>query len=389
MSAVGPGTPVRVAVVGLGWASREIWLPRLLRNPAYQVTAFVEPAEDARTAVLDELADSGLSEVAGYSDVDELPVHTVDLAVVAVPNHLHASVACRLLRRGVLVFLEKPLCLSSTEAADLAEAEKAGGAVLLGGSAARHRADVTALRELIPALGALRHIEVSWVRARGIPDRGGWFTSRTRSGGGALVDLGWHLLDVARSLLNGVTGSPAGVELEHAIGSVSADFINNHAFQAAWRGETLPDPVTGDVEDTARGFLVTRSGISVGVHASWASHQKLDTTVLRLDGSEGSAELHCTFGFSPNRADRPTLVHTSGGRSAPVELPVEAVGAEYDTQLELLPALLAHLGTRGHAAAEAGWVVSAIEQIYGAASATRCVEPASARSELLGTGATR
>nr|ACF35451.1 MbcD [Actinosynnema pretiosum subsp. pretiosum] len=378
----GSGGPVRVAVVGLGWVAREVWLPRLLGSPAFRVVAVVEPSAQARAAV------PGSRGITALERVEDLRRDEVDLAVVAVPNHLHAPVASGLLRRGVPVFLEKPLCLGSAEAAALTAAEQAGGAVLLGGSAARHRADVRALRQVAASLGALRHVDVSWVRSKGIPDRGGWFTNRTRSGGGALVDLGWHLLDTARVLLRGATGDPEGAELEHVTGAVSADFVNDHAFRAAWRGDGAPvDPVVGDVEDTARGFLVTRSGISIGVRAAWASHQALDTTVVRVEGSGGTAELRCTFGFSPNREGPSRLLLTTDGRTTPVELPAEPVGAEYDAQLASLPTRLADPATRGEAASGARWIAGAIERVYRAADTVRCAERRHAPVDLVPTGA--
>lgn len=100
--------PVRVAVAGLGWAGREIWLPRLAAHPGFAVTAVVDPEPGVRARARD-----GHHVPAAYADVDELPADAVDLVVVAVPNHLHAAVAARLLRRGVPVFLEKPVCLTS------------------------------------------------------------------------------------------------------------------------------------------------------------------------------------------------------------------------------------------------------------------------------------
>ncbi|MFD0430789.1 Gfo/Idh/MocA family protein [Streptomyces zhihengii] len=196
---------------------REVHLaPRLRRHPAFAVTSVVDPNPAARAEVPQDRTGTRL-----LADVSELSRDGTDLAVVAVPNHLHSAVACRLLRMGVPVFLEKPVCLNSAEAEQLAEAEQAGGAVLLAGSAARYRADVLALRRLIDReLGELRHVELSWVRARGVPDAGGWFTQRQFAGGGALVDLGWHLLDTVGPILG-----PVG--FDQAVGTVSDDFVNS------------------------------------------------------------------------------------------------------------------------------------------------------------------
>ncbi|WP_431894574.1 Gfo/Idh/MocA family protein [Micromonospora haikouensis] len=372
-SGVAPsGRPIRVAVVGLGWAGREIWLPRLAAHPAFEVTALVDPQPAVR-----DTARAAHAVPFAYADVDDLPAGAADLVVVAVPNHLHAAVAARLLRRGVPVFLEKPVCLSSAEAELLADAERAGGAVLLAGSAARWRADVRALADAAAELGPIRHVDVAWVRARGVPDAGGWFTRRDLSGGGALVDLGWHLLDTVLPLLGPAT------RITHAVGSVSADFVNDTAAHAVWRdpagsaaaagalrGDGSVGGSRGDVEDTARGFLLTADGASVAVHACWASHEALDRTTITVQGVAGTATLRCTFGFSPNREPTPVLTRTRDGETVALPLPAEPIGTEYDRQLDALPGLLTAPASRGAAVAEAHRTIDIIERIYRTARPT-------------------
>lgn len=122
--------PVRVALVGFGWAGQSIWLPRLTAHPSYRVVTVVDPDPRSREVAAER---EGL---AVLDDLDRLDPSDVDLAVVTVPNHLHSPVACRLLERGIPVFLEKPVCLDVAEADRLAIAEREGGAVLLAGSAA-------------------------------------------------------------------------------------------------------------------------------------------------------------------------------------------------------------------------------------------------------------
>nr|ADI56535.1 oxidoreductase [Streptomyces sp. 768]ADI56555.1 oxidoreductase [Streptomyces sp. 8-21]ADI56559.1 oxidoreductase [Streptomyces sp. 8-32]ADI56561.1 oxidoreductase [Streptomyces sp. 8-33] len=350
------GRPVRVAVVGLGWAGRTIWLPRLRRHPAFEVVAVVDPSERARTEAVSDAPGAR-----SFAGLDGLSAAAVDLAVIAVPNHLHAEVASRLLAEGTPVFVEKPVCLDSDEAARLARAEESGGAVLLSGSAARHRADVRALRGLTASLGPVRHIEVAWIRARGVPDAGGWFTRRTLAGGGALVDLGWHLLDTALPLVGD------GIGFDQVVGTVSGDFLGSAGSGAAWRHPAPEDRAPGDlgdVEDTARGFLVADNGVSVALRASWASHERHDVTLVRVEGAAGTATLRCTFGFSPNREGGSRLTLTRDGRTEPVPVADEPIGAEYVRQLDELPLLLADPAVRGRAVAEVRLTIGAIERLY-------------------------
>jgi 3-amino-5-hydroxybenzoic acid synthesis related protein len=346
---------LRVAIVGLGWAARSIWLPKLGEHPAFAVRAVVDPNPAARASFTGRCSD-----IAVLTDVEELPAGSVDLAVVAVPNHLHCAVACHLLAQGLAVFLEKPVCLSSGEADRLAAAEHSGGAVLLAGSAARYRSDVRALHSLAETVGRIRHVELAWVRARGVPDAGGWFTHRRLAGGGALLDLGWHLLDVVLPLLGSTT-------VDQAVGTVSADFLTHHTCRAVWRQDHaagLQRGGGGDVEDTARGFLLTGDGVSIFLRASWASHEARDITMIKVEGTAGSATLCCTFGFSPHRLRSSTLSHTRAGESVPVAVADEPIGTEYRRQLDHLPVLLADPASRGRAIQKARWTIEAIERVY-------------------------
>ncbi|MFD0691928.1 Gfo/Idh/MocA family protein [Actinomadura fibrosa] len=373
------GARIRVALVGLGWAGRRIWLPRLREDPRYTVAAVVDPDPASRAAAGAPVA---------LASVAELDPAAVDLAVVAVPNHLHSSVAEELLAGGVPVFLEKPVCLSVAEADRLAAAERAGGAVLLAGSAARYRADVRALLDLAAGLGPIRHVDLSWVRAHGVPAAGGWFVRREQAGGGALLDLGWHLLDTVEPLLGPTV-------FDQVVGTVSADFVNDPSRRARWKddadGGAAPAPdgggTGGDVEDTARGFLVTDRGVSVALRTSWASHEPQDVTAITVEGGAGTAALRCTFGFSTNRQRTSALVRTWRGVTKAVPVPAEPVGIEYSRQLAELPALLADPAP-GAAIAQAREMIAAIERLYDSArSAARSAgrPPAGARA-VVGAG---
>ncbi|MCX5399865.1 Gfo/Idh/MocA family protein [Streptomyces sp. NBC_00102] len=351
--------PTRVAVVGLGWAAREIWLRRLQSHPAYEVVAVVDPDATARGA-----AQARYPGIAVLGTTRDLDPAAVDLAVVAVPNHLHAEVAEGLLERGLAVFVEKPVCLTSAEAQRLAEAERAGGGLLLAGSAARHRADVRALYAAVREIGPVRHIEASWVRARGVPAAGGWFTHRELSGGGALLDLGWHLFDVVAPLLGHAS-------FDQVAGAFSADFVANGAAAAGWRQDGAGRGAAVDVEDTARAFLVTDAQVSVALRTSWASHEPFDVTSFAVEGRSGKAALRCTFGFSPQREGGSRLVVTRYGEAADRPLPEEPIGVEYDRQLDELQSRLRDPGSRSVAAEDTLRTIQVIERLY-----------ASARSEL-------
>ena len=347
---------VRTFLVGLGWSGQEIWLPRLLAHDGYDVVAAADPDPARRAAFT---AATGRP---AFADTRAFDTGQADLAVVAVPNHAHAPVARDLLLRGLATFVEKPVCLSAGEAELLADAERRGGATLLAGSAFRHRADVTELARLVPALGRIRNVDLSWIRARGVPQAKGWFTNRSQAGGGVLFDLGWHLLDVLDAVVGPLTF--------HQIAAVTTDdHVNEAGWTAAWRRESPVTGVTADVEDTVRAFLVAEGGLSLGLRASWASHSATrDVTTIRVEGTAGTATLCCTFGFSPHRVPRSGITHVRAGEVSEILVPAEPVGAEYDRQLSMLGTLSSAPSSRGRAIEGAHRIVTVIEAIYAAAA---------------------
>ncbi|HEU5473558.1 MAG TPA: Gfo/Idh/MocA family oxidoreductase [Actinophytocola sp.] len=347
--------PIRVAMIGLGWVFTDIWAPMLADHPGFEVIGVLDP-DPAAVARATELFAAART----LSTVDDLDPAEVDLAVVATPNHLHASTAATLLRRGIAVFVEKPVCLTSAQGAELVEAERAGGARVLAGTSAWHRADVKALRAQLDQLGPLRTVDLAWIRARGVPGAGGWLTSGDQAGGGALFDLGWHLITIGLRMI----GWPPVTDV---VGSVSADFVGRNGFESGWH----PAGGTGgvDVEDTAQASFRTETGVFFTLSTAWASHAEADHTRITLEGADGRAELLCTFGLSPNRTGGSSLRVLRAGRTEQIEVPDEPVGAEYRRQLDLLPTLLADPNQPGAATAESVRIVDLIERIYASAGA--------------------
>ncbi|MBH0781007.1 Gfo/Idh/MocA family protein [Nocardia bovistercoris] len=348
---------IRTALIGFGWSSQHIWLPRLQAAADYEVVAAVDPHPGRRSRFT---ATTGRPAIPSLEEFDP---DRVDFAIVALPNYLHARVGCGLLERGVATFIEKPVCLSTTEADFLAAAENCGGVSLLAGSAARHRADIAEFRALLPQLGELRTVDLSWLRASGVPGGGGWFTNRGLAGGGVLIDLGWHLLDVFEDIAGPAT-------FRQVTAMTSHDHVNTPSKGTTWRGgqESLGAVAVADVEDTVRAFMVTDSGVGVGLVASWASAAVThDSTSIRVTGSAGTATLRCTFGFSPNRERRPGITVVSDRRIQEIVVPTEPPGTEYDRLLDEIRDRLADPRARGTAIRGARRIIDTIEAIYAAA----------------------
>ncbi|MGW5676461.1 Gfo/Idh/MocA family protein [Streptomyces sp. NPDC003860] len=349
---------MRVAVVGLGWVGREVWLPRLLAHPDFEVRAVVEPRPDA-------VARAGAlpAGVTVHAHHEDLAPGEVDAVFVLTPNHTHAEIAGTFLRKGLRVFLEKPTGTQADDLRLLADAAQAGGGRLVLSAAARHRADVRALADLVRAgtLGTPRLAELSWVRGRGVPGSA-WFTRRESAGGGVLVDLGWHLVDVLHHLWG---ASP----VRSATAVTSADFLGREGWSAPWHAAAGPGAAV-DVEDQVTALVATEA-YGLQLRCAWGSFAELDRTRIVLHGTAGTAELDCTFGFSPRRAPERSLRLYDGEGVRDLPLPPAAIGDEYDGQLDSLAAAFAADDATAAALGDADAALTVVAACYRAAARAR------------------
>ena len=154
-----------------------------------------------------------------YSDYRQLLAdNSIDAVVIGTPNKFHAEQAIAALKAGKHVFLEKPMAMNVDESDAILAALKKSRKTLQMGMANRFRSSVWALKHYIDAgkCGNIYSGQAFWYRRRGIPGFGGWFTTKSLSGGGALIDIGVHLLDLALYLMgfpkpvavSGATNSP-------------------------------------------------------------------------------------------------------------------------------------------------------------------------------------
>jgi predicted dehydrogenase len=183
--------PLRLGVVGCGAVAERYHVPALLASPDVELVAFVDPElERARALAIRASAPLALS---SHRDLPG----KVDLAVLALPNALHAPVAVDLLTAGVHVLVEKPMARSLDECDRMLRAASATGAVLAVGHDFRHYPIARFAYDLFAdgLLGAVLGVDIQQSAGSRWPAVSTAALS-PEAGGGVLIDFGVHLLDL-------------------------------------------------------------------------------------------------------------------------------------------------------------------------------------------------
>ena len=204
--------------------------------------------------------------------------------VIAVPNFQHATLAIESLRAGKDVLLEKPMAMSIEECDEILKVRDESNQVLQLGFVCRYSPAATKAKELIEQgkIGKVLSVQATLLRQRGIPGLGGWFTTKQLSGGGCLIDIGVHLIDLVMYLTPRQT--PCRV-----IGRCSQAFtMASYEYEEMWS-----DPVndgTFDVEDRVRATISFDKGMVFDLNVSWATHLPEGTIAdgLLIEGEQGA-----------------------------------------------------------------------------------------------------
>jgi len=277
--------PLRVGVVGLGWAGQQ-HLAAYQSHPDTEIVALAGLEDGPRAKLARKYAIEHT--VADWQDL--LKVEGLDAVSVCVPTFLHAPIAIAALKRGIHVLSEKPIALNAPEAERMVRAARKADRVLDVAFNHRQRGDIQKLKALIDEgrLGRPYYAKAWWLRRTGIPTIGSWFTRAELAGGGPLVDIGVHLLDYSLFLL----GDPEVV----AVSASTYDLLATAGFgsnpEAEKSGAADGDAPHFDVEDLASVFMRLADGGTLLVEASWAAHRRDgDEFGITLYGTDGGAQL--------------------------------------------------------------------------------------------------
>jgi predicted dehydrogenase len=349
--------PLRVGVIGAGVGA--LHLQGYARNPAVEIGA-IAGLDDERV----RRAAAEYNVATTYRHYQELLADPSIAAVsVCLPNFLHAPVTIAALEAGKHVLVEKPLARNTDEGRAMLAAAEAHGKVLMIAFNRRFREDVLWLKRQIAAgaLGEIYYAKAFWMRRAGIPRLGSWFVSKEQAGGGPLVDLGVHVLDMALFML----GEPA----VHSVSAATYAAFGPRGLKG-WEGRRdFGDAgLAYEVEDLATAFLRLSGGTTLHLEASWATHSSAqDDFGVTFYGTEGGAEL-----FVRNYATTNTLRLFTDMDGVPTNLDVQVQGSEGRTGIidRFVDAILGR-GPADPSAREGFARTAVLEACYASAAAGR------------------
>jgi len=207
-----------------------------------------------------------------YASAEAMLQAHPELTAVSVcsPNSFHQEHTILALEAGKHVLCEKPMALTVAQAEAMVAAARRANKILMCGHNQRFTPAVqkiNALREE-GTFGKIYHAKCTWIRRRGIPGLGRWFTTKKLSGGGPLIDIGIHVIDRTWYMM----GKPRPVAVSGATYSVFGKDIAKYVCTGMWAGPRDPHGVM-DVEDFASAFVRFDNGATMTIEVSWAANR--------------------------------------------------------------------------------------------------------------------
>lgn len=307
---------LKVGIIGTGWIA-EAHIEEYKKMPDVEIVCGADLVDGKAEAFFKKF---GVENVRCYKSHKELLDNEKDLDAVSICtyNKTHAECAIYALDKGVNVLLEKPMCVTTEEAAEIMKAEKRSGKIISIGFQPRLDPNMIKLKEIVQSgvLGDIYYIQTGGGRRHGIPTPFGGTTFIREDTGviGAMGDIGCYSLDM---VLNAI-GYPKPL----TVSGYTSNFFGKdpHYYEIENKPGNLADLF--GVEDFAAGFIRLEGGIVLDFRIAWAMH--LDTpgdTIIM--GKKGSLRI-------------PSTECWNGSIGGPMKIYSEVAGSQVETEIPMI-----------------------------------------------------
>lgn len=275
---------IRLGFIGVGGIATGRHIPTFRTLDEVEITAVQDINQERAMKVANEL---GIPEV--FANIEDMYPY-VDAVVICTPNKFHAPISIDAMNHGKHVLCEKPMALTADECDRMIEAETRNGVKLHIAYHYRFMKEAIASKKIIERgiIGDPIVVRVKGLRRRKVP---GWgvFTNQELQGGGALIDYGCHLLDLAMYLM----GDVKPVE----VSSSTYNHLSRTNTVNEW-GHFNRD--TFEVEDHVSAFIRFDNGASMLFETSWAANIPEDENHISISGTKAGLDV---FDMKVNQAD--------------------------------------------------------------------------------------
>ena len=275
---------LKAAVIGVGSISQE-HINGYINNPDVELYAFCDINEER---LYQKAEKYGVAKEHCFTDKDEMfkALPEIDIVSVTTWNSAHAECAIAALNAGKDVICEKPMAINAQQAIEMKEAADRNGKLLQIGFVRRFGNDCKVVKDFIDAgsMGDIYYSKATYLRRNGNP--GGWFGDKSRSGGGPLIDLGVHVIDLVRYLL----GKPQPVSIYGA----TFQKLYNRPDVIKTKGYAAADAKKGDicdVEDLASAMIRFDNGAVLSIEAAFSLNIKKPEGDIQLFGTKAGCKL--------------------------------------------------------------------------------------------------
>jgi len=272
---------LKVGIIGCGGIANGKHMPALAKIPEVQMVAFCDIVQERAQEAAKKYGVDGAKVYTDYKEL--LKDESIDVVHVCTPNKSHADITVDALESGKHVMCEKPMAKTSRDALRMVEAAKRTGKKLTIGYQNRFRSDSRYLKKFCSegGLGEIYYAKAHAIRRRAVPTWG-VFLNEEEQGGGPLIDIGTHALDLTLWMMDNY--SPKCV-----MGSVYKKLGSRKDAANAW-GPWDPEKYT--VEDSAFGFITMENGATIVLESSWALNSlEIGEAKTTLCGTEAGADM--------------------------------------------------------------------------------------------------
>lgn len=272
---------LKVGIIGCGGIAKGKHLPSLSKVEQVEMVAFCDTVSERAKEMATQF---GTKSAKVYEDYLELlKDRSIDVVHVCTPNISHCDISVASLEAGKHVMCEKPMAKTAEEGRKMIETAKRTGKKLTIGYQNRFRPDSQYLHKVTSNgdLGDIYYAKAHAIRRRAVPTWG-VFLDEEKQGGGSLIDIGTHALDLTLWMMNNYKPQVIMGSTFHKLGKKE----NAANAWGPW------DPSKFKVEDSAVGFIKMEDGATIILESSWALNSlDVDEAKCTLSGTEGGADM--------------------------------------------------------------------------------------------------